>query len=272
MKLILFIIIVIIIFIWVILLCKKIIQEKYDIDKINIMYININKDIDRNNKMIEQLNKYENIKYKRINAVTPNDISESEWENFHKNCPHQRKTEFACILSHIKAIHTAYHQGLDYVVICEDDIIFRRSITKGVIDSSPKDWELLQLFSLEADVYNKTELWIDTILMNGTQCYIINRNGMKKILELSTPNLLTDRHWNNRILRFDKLNIDGHCVADLFMYKYIKSYTSTDHFLYPDTNVNSSISPDNKGRVEYQNMLINSVLDQFKNTGFKRSY
>ena len=49
----------------------------------------------------------------RIEAVDGNTLADNDYLS---------KYEIACVLSHVKAIQTAYDNGLDEVLILEDDI------------------------------------------------------------------------------------------------------------------------------------------------------
>ncbi len=147
-----------------------------------------------------------------------------------------------CCLSHIRAIHTAWHSGAERALICEDDVDFsgtpdwsQRLI--DILGSSTVmygDWEILQLHWIDPKLMG--ELAVSPIqqnilmrgyLMSGA-AYCINRKGMQRFLEIFTDKWLTSTDY--RVMAtFDH----PACTGEELIYRYVRTYCS----LFPIVNV-----------------------------------
>jgi GR25 family glycosyltransferase involved in LPS biosynthesis len=164
-----------------------------------IYYINLDRSIDRKTKMEEQFNKYEVNNATRISAVDGKNISSMK-EGFipglgsYSNSFNMTKAELGCTLSHLKAIKQAYDSGLDNVLILEDDtsldLMPLWSIEKlsDLVKILP-EWEIVKfgntlcshkLVNIEYYVFGN-HCW-------GAWTYLINRRGMKSIIDIFFPN------------------------------------------------------------------------------------
>ena len=178
-------------------------------------YINLDRATSRRSLMEVQ---YQNLT--RIEAVDGNTLEGNEYMS---------KYEIACVWSHIKAIQTAYDNGLDEVLILEDDIyidyVDKWSKTiRSIIDSAPLDMECIQFHcSNPVNLYTMIKTNSDFIPWNqlswSTGCYYLNRKGMSRILSLEINSLL------NKL--FDD-TIEGRHTADFVLYKYLNCYTYTN--------------------------------------------
>jgi GR25 family glycosyltransferase involved in LPS biosynthesis len=222
-----------------------------------IYYINLEKSKNRLNHMESSLNRY-SLGYKRIDAIDGNNRSQLInylHDPYIVNMIDHNKTilngksrthrikEIACILSHLKAIKTAYDHGLKHVIIAEDDINLDRLLNKeveffDVLNSLPKDWEIVQLTSTNQKVikhlgqqykkgvdfvprqkYSDYKKWKkEGFWSNGA--YLLNREGMRKIVE--------EEFKDNVVDLIDESNI---YEADNYIYKHLKSYTLTGVFI-----------------------------------------
>lgn len=151
-----------------------------------IYYINLDRSTERRQKFEDQVELYCIPDTHRIVGVNgDNDPT----INYRNEFSHMTKGEIGCTLSHLRAIKMAYDKELEYVMIVEDDISFvlsphwSKSLTQYVADA-PSDWELLKPFSdydyrlMGAEPYYETPT-----RTYFTVAYIINRLGMRKILE-----------------------------------------------------------------------------------------
>jgi hypothetical protein len=150
------------------------------------------------------------------------------------------KTEDACISSHLKAIHTAYHQNDQYALIAEDDSIIKNINWNKLINSAPKDWEILQMHvcclsatsgnQLQQHLKDENTLWIHTQdIIPSMAFYIINRDGMYKLLKqfvigYQNPN------WND-IVELDFTSARVNCQADLLLFDIINRYVCAYPFV-----------------------------------------
>lgn len=98
------------------------------------------------------------------------------------------RSEIGCTLSHLRAIHLAYNLELTYALIVEDDASFvtcpywSRTLTQYVTHA-PSDWTILRLFS--GGSYQEEGEEYLTFSSNEVMstAYILNRTGMKNILD-----------------------------------------------------------------------------------------
>ena len=186
----------------------------------HIYYINLAISTDRNTVMLTQLQKYN---YKRIEAYNGENYMEYVKINYH---PQNKPNTNACIASHLLAIKTAYDNGLEEVLVIEDDInleILDKTWEElQLIWNSHKDnTDILQIHSasgfaiqhLYIDVLQNGQMKIvdkvgDYLNCWGTTGYIIHRSGMERFIQF----------YNNNEQMFDMTSYKGVNVADVMLY------------------------------------------------------
>ena len=186
----------------------------------HIYYINLAKCVDRNTLMINQLQKYN---YKRIEAYNGENYMEYVKINPH---PDNKPTTNACITSHLLAIKTAYDDGLEEVLVIEDDINLEIldqtwEELQLIWNSHKDDMDILQIHSssrfamqyLYMDVLQNGQMKIVDKMDNYLQCwgttgYIIHRSGMEKFIQF----------YNKNEQIFDMTSYKGINVADIILY------------------------------------------------------
>lgn len=192
-----------------------------------ILYINLDRSSDRKNYMENEFKKNNIKNYTRISGVDGKKITnmkEGIVDGIKYNNKYTRgsKYELACTLSHLKAIKYAYDNNINEVLILEDDASFELmkywhdSLGNIVKKEAPKDWEILQLYSTK-NCFNKIEKKF--VRRTNDDCfstvvYLINKKGMKKVLDFCYDNNRFElgKIINNKIF---PLKI----VADFFIYK-----------------------------------------------------
>ena len=204
-----------------------------DYSKINfvdkILWINMDDSIDRRNNMI---NIFKNIVIpnERILAIDGLNIFLNKIPelNFERNIS---KFEFACLLSHIKAISHLKNIKGNYFLICEDDFVLNNTILfskdlKQIIQNCPP-FDILSLQStFKKELHNEYNKWIDYYVedplsfIGCTGSYIISKNGINKIL---ANNSFIDE--NNYILK-NPIN-----AADIYLYKYVDTFVYKYNFI-----------------------------------------
>ena len=159
-----------------------------------IFWINLEESVDRKNKMIDLLNKFD-IKNIRVNAVNGNLINDINYKYFYNsqnNYPKYLNKEYAILLSHLNTIESFInnYNNLKYGValICEDDLSFDfmnywNKDIKTIIEEAPKDWDIIMLgyFSLNL---NNNELYKKWDNEWSAMSYLVNHKSMIKIKEL----------------------------------------------------------------------------------------
>jgi len=197
---------------------------------IPIYWINLEECVDRRNKMISQFLE-QGILHRRIEAVKHD------------------KPLIGCCHSHIKAIHTAWIEGHQLAIICEDDVDFSNStqiftriynILKTLPKSVKNDWDVLQIQYTEPHFGKGLQNYLNyykTINNNsieavqnrivkgylyGAVAYLMNRKGMFKFL--------------NTMTKLDSDNLGKYTITAIFdhprahseelIYRYINCYMS----------------------------------------------
>lgn len=206
---------------------------------ISLYYINLAKSVDRNKTFLSRLDK--TICPIRIDAVSPETIPETKQP---LKCRFMMKTEYACLASHLKAIHTAYHNGEPFAIICEDDAVIQKNINwRTLMDSAPSDWEILQLHTccITKNNYNSngilkyfnnnSNLWIKpNSIVPSAAFYIVSRSCMQKLLT-QYVNGYEQPEWSN-INHLDLTPSRVNCQADLLLFdnavRYICTYPLID--------------------------------------------
>lgn len=197
-----------------------------------IYYINLDKATDRKKRFIK--NNESHFKLNRIKAISPND-------NFYKNVNiikplHCNNTdlEICCSLSHLKALHKAYHDNTDFALIMEDDMYFLKYPNwKDLINSAPSDWDILQLYTINTTIYKTKNInWIVHNLgdhFSSCGAYLVNKKSLEKILNKFIPNY-KNPDWN-AIKTINLTKSNALCLADYLLYQNVKTYVHTNILL-----------------------------------------
>jgi hypothetical protein len=162
-----------------------------NLNSIKIYYINLDKSVDRKNELEKDLKKY------GLEAIKISGVDGKKIKNFQRDCVDGMKfisydenltpSELGCILSHFKAIKQAYDDGQNIAIILEDDIGLDliphwETPLNEFIQKLPDNWTII---NLKPSCYNlKTLVSYKIKHCWTTGAYLINREGMKKILNL----------------------------------------------------------------------------------------
>lgn len=210
-----------------------------NIDK--IYWINLEKSIYRNSKMIQLLSNFE-IKNIRINAIDGDIINDIDKKYFiceeENNYPKYSNKEYAVLLSHLIAIETyitSENNIYNVAMICEDDlsidfISYWKEDLKTIIENAPQNWEIIMLgyFSINLNRKNIYEKWNNEW---SAISYLINYNIINKI-----NNLKKDNKWI--------CNKNSLMVSDNYIFSNFNTYVyKYPYFTFPDNN-NSTLHED----------------------------
>lgn len=210
------------------------------ISNIPIFYINLNRALERKNKL-EQLFKLHSIEnYTRIEAVDGDDLNLEDFkQKYVFSKPNLNKFEIACLLSHIKTIKYIYDLGHPIALIFEDDVNFDYVKYKNLsimdlidkLDNYDNSWNILQLAIINTkktfDVLSNSN---SDIFIKGYDCgamaYVINRDGMEKIIKYyANTNVIT--------------------VSENFMFEQTNTFMTKPYFSYYFRDVVASSIRDN---------------------------
>lgn len=123
---------------------------KYTIDTYfdKVFYLNMDKDIDRNENMISQFKKYNISNYERIGGAVIDFIPDfSYWRNFNSQFINEKyvKGQLGCRNTHWRAVEEAYKRGYNRVMIFEDDVTIKEDPNKILNEniSSNTFWDMI---------------------------------------------------------------------------------------------------------------------------------
>ena len=150
------------------------------------------------------------VKLKEGLSAVPSD-SEAVWRKNFRNEYTER--QFACVLGHLKAIKRAYDENSELAMILEDDVVVPESFLESwesYTAMAPQDWTVLQLYNSNPVVFNASlhyqEPWISWMPGNwGTQAYMINREGMERILRAMQSDDSADWYFDDDVVVADEL-------------------------------------------------------------------
>lgn len=200
----------------------KMVESVNKVD-IPIMYINLDRCKDRRKYMEEQFEFYGILDVTRINGIDGKNLV---FPNGNTGYLRYNMTkintlgEYGCTFSHIKAILMAYQSGYESVLIVEDDCDFMMmdywycGKLSDIFELAPKDWEILQIFSLMNNGIGKGYSFKGADIFGSTCAYVINRVGMGKFLDKLRLMESGGVHY------FGKVNF----MADSYIYKQVKTY------------------------------------------------
>jgi GR25 family glycosyltransferase involved in LPS biosynthesis len=210
---------------------------------IPIYWINLDRSKNRRDKLEKILNN-NNLKNKRIEAVDGKNLDINEIKKNHKiiNIKKNELTNaIGCTMSHIKAIKAAYNDGLEYVIIIEDDCNFEYLNYKKIpLKELVKDKDDCEIIILNPIAKNKINIKIiksgerlNKISCWGAGAYFINRIGMENV-----------------ITKFEKNKIFK--VADALIYEYANTYVSIPYFTYYYAKDNDSTIRNDTKNLSFQ--------------------
>ena len=167
-------------------------------NKIPILYINLENREDRNKELIEELDKY-NLKGERVNAISHN------------------SGMIGCALSHIKCIDIAIERKYDEVCILEDDFIFINDLNKVNI---PQNYDVFLLGGTiqKQEIYN--EKYMRILSSQRTEGYIIKKHYYHIFKELFCEsvkrNMIKLLPSNNQDMMWKKLQKKDLFLCDIW--------------------------------------------------------
>ena len=258
----------------------KMFTSQNRIKKINvhIYYINLDRSPQIKKFMEDQFRKYNITNYKRISGIDGIKIKNTLQDNvdytlsFLNNYKNLTKNEIGCLLSHLKTIKTAYDNGLDKVLILEDDcslelmIFWKDKLTSILNNLNKPDWEIFQLYTGNCINFNSKNCTLQTGKKDcwGCVAYLINREGMEKIINFIKSNnhneIVLGKIFNNKLF-------PTRGQSDIFLYQIAKTYyLDTPLFCTNNSNLQSTIVTYENGNqfaIETSNKIIKHYLKDY---------
>ena len=229
------------------------------IDKLNIpiYYINLDKSIDRNNNILNQLKSIKNIK--RIPGVVFDEQKKYKIDlKFYSNLTNSEK---GCTLAHLNTIEQFLKDNHDYALICEDDVNFDlvqlwNFSLKNIISNLNKnynEWTTCQLFHNYYDNLPDKLLKNFKLLKTKINSGIINlpnkfkfiKNEINKKIWYNTCYIINKKcaiqikKWTNNFTVFRDFNGSKKVnpTADWFLYY---RYDASPYVIFPSIILNNS--------------------------------
>ena len=245
---------------------------------IPIYYINLNKNKDRLQIIQKQIVKYNIKNIFRSEAVNGSQLSNGSYKfsdntilNYNiSGYSGYSMNELGCTLAHINTIKKSYDNGDNYSIIVDDIyfglVPFWKESINDIIKKAPKDWQILQLFISEINdnmFKDSFTHWNDN---KGSISYLINRNGMKHIIDI----LYKD---NTIILHKDK--IDKHIINkkfknemynDILLYNILVTYIIEPLFIPDNTTLKTTIGKFNDYKaIDTSIQITDQYINNYKN-------
>jgi glycosyl transferase family 25 len=164
------------------------------LNKINVVYINLEKRLDRKNSVINE--------FKKIGVENPIRFKAIEIEN----------GALGCSMSHLKCVENAKKNGFEYLLLCEDDIQFLNPelfLTQlNQFFTSKIDWDVVIISGNNMIPYiTVNDFCIKVLNCQTTTGYIVKKTyydklienykeGIKKLINEPTNNdFKIDKYW-----------------------------------------------------------------------------
>lgn len=252
----------------------------------------MDKNPDRNEFMKNQLNQY-STNYTRIKGFNGYEIKNKLNDTvddisfiIDKTYNNMEKAEIGCTMSHLIAMKTSYENGDDIALIIEDDTMVHLASLNDfdeIINNAPYNWEIIQLSCFNWD-FNKILLHPNKILLNhnesqedflyykyvspyyfnSTVGYIINRKGMKKILDHTYKGEVGKNNSPLFYIGPNNFSQSGEVmphtgVADYFIYDLTNTYV-----LYPNIFYANNIDLESTIHTSHTDLHISRSLEIVK--------
>lgn len=222
-----------------------------------IYWINIDKCELRKKHMIQQY-KQKKLQHQRISATIPATLPKIIPS---PKYPNIKKEEYSCLSSHLIAMEAGINNSSDNFIIMEDDTTIPFNIDYDkLIETAPKDWEILQLYISELSVLkslykkflagNMWSKWAPGYFCTGV--YIIKKEAAKKIINILKKN-------NTKGKEINLSQFKSTPVADNILYRLVKTYSCNYPLFYSNINLNSEIHKEHLIRHEKANDYIKLI-------------
>ena len=253
-----------------------------NLNDIPIYFINLPKSKERKKFIEKQIQDYKIKNTKIIEAVYGKKKKPSTGKNMFQVPMNTQKTiyffnndknatdgEIGCTLSHLNAVLKAYNEGLEYVIICEDDVELYwikiwGSTINSIISNAPEDWEYINLSQISQNVFDN-EYTKHIYQGLGTASQLWNRKGMKKLLDKCYISniFMLDKNLVKRKTESTSFTV----LADFYIPNLINSYVYKTS-LFPryndDKHMDSTIHPSHTNdHIDISVSIIQNLYDNY---------
>jgi glycosyl transferase, family 25 len=166
-----------------------------------IFYINLAKDVDRNNHILRQLEKFNITNFERFDAISYSQVPEQYlWRNFNKKDIKYITNSLGCKDSHLGIIKLAKQRGYKKVLILEDDIVFQQNphyileLNQAILN----DWDMLY-FGGQVEHFFRNQIV-------GGYAYAVNHTLFDDILNMAVPSGMEIDNFYAKVLHHMSYN------------------------------------------------------------------
>jgi GR25 family glycosyltransferase involved in LPS biosynthesis len=137
-----------------------------------IFYINLDEDVERNENIISQLEKYNIYNYERISATKFSNIPEQHlWRNFNLDKLNEKYIlgSLGCRNSHFRIMETSLKRNYKRIMVLEDDVIIHQDPNQTLNNNQNilDNWDMIYFGGMEEHHFNGQIV--------GSYAYAINR-------------------------------------------------------------------------------------------------
>jgi len=178
-----------------------------------IFYINLAKDVDRNNNLLSQFNKFDITNFERFDAISFTDIPEPKyWRNFNKIDNKYILNSLGCRASHLEVVKIAKERSYKKILIFEDDIQILENPSQllSINENILNDWDFFYFGGLiehffrnqivTTHAYALKDTVFDDILNLATASGMEIDNFYAKIMQHMSYNGNQSGMYNTRII------------------------------------------------------------------------
>lgn len=222
-----------------------------------IYWINMEKSKDRKISMENMFTDdcFKNKKIERINAVNGNEVNVFDYLNITQK--QKSNSEYGCLLSHLKTIHTFSDSPYNYALIMEDDITldykkYWKKSLKTIVSNAPTDWEIIQLcYITTTGIIPKKEYELNNNRFVSAAAYIIKKSAAKKIINT----------LYNRVTRKYNIEENRNHHADVYIFSKLKTYVyKYPYFIYKKNNY-STLHPRDVAEHDFSREVITDMYE-----------
>ena len=136
-----------------------------------IFYINLAKDVNRNDNVLAQFNRFDITNFERIEATSYTKIPDKKlWRNFNKKDDKYILGQLGCRASHLEIVKIAKERNYKKILILEDDIKILKDPNELLITNENilNDWNFLYFGGLMENFFRNQIVTTHAYALNDT--------------------------------------------------------------------------------------------------------
>jgi GR25 family glycosyltransferase involved in LPS biosynthesis len=178
-----------------------------------IFYINLKKDVNRNNNLLAQFNKFGITNFERVEAISYAEVPDKNlWRNFNKSDDKYILGQLGCKASHLEVVKIAKERSYKKILIFEDDIQILENPSQllSINENILNDWDFFYFGGLiehffrnqivTTHAYALKDTVFDDILNLATASGMEIDNFYAKIMQHMSYNGNQSGMYNTRII------------------------------------------------------------------------